>query len=246
MPELQLDADDARALPAHRQRRDAAARADHRRPARPGAARRRRRHAASARTCRSHGCSIACRRATSASCDRTARHAGRRHRARAREVGTAIPIGSSRRCRTWPPTRCATRRTAAEIALAAERSATTRARCACATAGPGIPPEHLPLIFDRFYKADARARRRRGGSGLGLSIVKAIVERHGGTISAHNEGGAVFDILLPAAVKARPTRRTAACHRRTTSAARRDLIRSYFARVGNGTAIASRLRAAPG
>jgi len=62
--------------------------------------------------------------------------------------------------------------------------------------GAGIPPEHLPLIFDRFYKADA-SRKAAGGSGLGLSIVRAIVERHGGTISAHNEGGAVFDIFLP-------------------------------------------------
>jgi signal transduction histidine kinase len=62
--------------------------------------------------------------------------------------------------------------------------------------GPGIPPEHLPLIFERFYKADA-ARRAAGGSGLGLSIVKAIVERHGGLISASNDGGAVFDIVLP-------------------------------------------------
>jgi len=62
--------------------------------------------------------------------------------------------------------------------------------------GEGIPPEHLPLIFDRFYKVDA-SRKAAGGSGLGLSIVRAIVERHGGTVSAHNEGGAVFDVLLP-------------------------------------------------
>src|SRR5688572_7630610 len=62
--------------------------------------------------------------------------------------------------------------------------------------GPGIPAEHLPLIFERFYKADA-ARKAADGSGLGLSIVKAIVERHGGTIAARNEGGAVFDIVLP-------------------------------------------------
>ena len=62
--------------------------------------------------------------------------------------------------------------------------------------GPGIAPEHLPLIFDRFYKADA-ARQASGGSGLGLSIVKAIVERHGGTITARNENGAVFEIVLP-------------------------------------------------
>ncbi len=63
--------------------------------------------------------------------------------------------------------------------------------------GPGIPPDHLPLIFDRFYKADAARKAAGGGSGLGLSIVKAIVERHGGTISARNENGAVFEITLP-------------------------------------------------
>jgi signal transduction histidine kinase len=66
--------------------------------------------------------------------------------------------------------------------------------------GPGIAPAHLPLIFDRFYKIDA-ARKASGGSGLGLSIVKAIVERHGGTIVAYNDSqdrGAVFEIVLPA------------------------------------------------
>jgi signal transduction histidine kinase len=41
------------------------------------------------------------------------------------------------------------------------------------------------------------SRKAASGSGLGLSIVRAIVERHGGSISAHNEGGAVFDVLLP-------------------------------------------------
>jgi signal transduction histidine kinase len=68
--------------------------------------------------------------------------------------------------------------------------------------GPGIPPEHLPRIFDRFYKADAA---RSGtpvpsGSGLGLSIVQAIVRRHGGEVSASNapDGGAVFQVWLPA------------------------------------------------
>jgi signal transduction histidine kinase len=63
--------------------------------------------------------------------------------------------------------------------------------------GPGIAPEHLPLIFDRFYKVDV-SRKATGGSGLGLSIVKAIVERHGGTIAAYNDEGAVFEIVLPA------------------------------------------------
>ena len=62
--------------------------------------------------------------------------------------------------------------------------------------GPGIAPDHLPLIFDRFYKGDA-ARKAAGGSGLGLSIVRAIVERHGGTITVRNDGGAVFEMTLP-------------------------------------------------
>jgi two-component system sensor histidine kinase BaeS len=64
--------------------------------------------------------------------------------------------------------------------------------------GMGIPEEHLPLIFERFYKVDA-ARKAAGGSGLGLSIVKAIVERHGGRITARNDNGAVFEIVLPPA-----------------------------------------------
>jgi signal transduction histidine kinase len=63
----------------------------------------------------------------------------------------------------------------------------------------GITPEHLPHIFDRFYKADASRVGVKGGSGLGLSIVKAIVERHGGTISvASRPGRTVFQMVLPA------------------------------------------------
>src|SRR5690606_10158164 len=65
--------------------------------------------------------------------------------------------------------------------------------------GPGISPDHLPLVFDRFYKADAARAAGDSGSGLGLSIVKAIVERHGGRVTASNapEGGARFEIELP-------------------------------------------------
>ncbi|MPY90869.1 MAG: hypothetical protein GEU99_23515 [Luteitalea sp.] len=64
--------------------------------------------------------------------------------------------------------------------------------------GPGIPAEHLPLIFDRFYKVDMARDHGSSGSGLGLSIVKAIVEGHGGTITASSppEGGAAFEIML--------------------------------------------------
>jgi two-component system, OmpR family, sensor kinase len=88
-----------------------------------------------------------------------------------------------------------------EISLIAERTP-QGLRIAVRDTGPGIPTEHLPHIFDRFYKVDA-ARRAAGGSGLGLSIVKAIVERHGGTIAARNDGGAVFEILLPTPTAAR-------------------------------------------
>ena len=62
----------------------------------------------------------------------------------------------------------------------------------------GITAEHLPHIFDRFYKADASRVGVKGGSGLGLSIVKAIVERHGGRISvASRPGRTVFEMVVP-------------------------------------------------
>lgn len=62
----------------------------------------------------------------------------------------------------------------------------------------GIAAEHLPHIFDRFYKADASRTGVNGGSGLGLSIVKAIVQRHGGRIAATSRPGrTVFEMVLP-------------------------------------------------
>ena len=64
--------------------------------------------------------------------------------------------------------------------------------------GPGIPPEHLPHIFDRFYKVDPSRAHDSPGSGLGLSIVKAIVERHGGRVEVSSPagGGTTFTIRL--------------------------------------------------
>jgi two-component system, OmpR family, sensor kinase len=66
-------------------------------------------------------------------------------------------------------------------------------------AGIGIPHLHLPLIFDRFYKVDAARTGTTSGSGLGLSIARAIAERHGGSIAARSEPGVetVFEIRLP-------------------------------------------------
>jgi signal transduction histidine kinase/ActR/RegA family two-component response regulator len=66
--------------------------------------------------------------------------------------------------------------------------------------GKGISPDFMPYIFDRFRQADVSSTRRYGGLGLGLSLVKYLVELHGGTIEAFSEGegkGAQFKVLLP-------------------------------------------------
>ena len=128
------------------------------------------------------------------------RHAGDVDRAGRRDRRRRSAIGWSRRCRTWRPTRCAMRRPEATVELAARVGAASDASCRSRDTGPGIPPEHLPHVFDRFYKADPRATGElAGGSGLGLSIVKAIVERHGGTVSVSSDPGVatVFTVRLP-------------------------------------------------
>ena len=67
--------------------------------------------------------------------------------------------------------------------------------------GSGIPPEHLPHIFERFYRVDKTRSRRHGGAGLGLSLVRSIVEAHGGQISVESQvgRGSVFTVRLPTA-----------------------------------------------
>ncbi len=66
--------------------------------------------------------------------------------------------------------------------------------------GKGIDPEFLPFVFDRFKQADTSMTRRTGGLGLGLALVRNIVELHGGKVTASSEGigkGSVFTITLP-------------------------------------------------
>lgn len=67
--------------------------------------------------------------------------------------------------------------------------------------GPGIAPEHLPRLFDRFYRVDLARGPSSGHSGLGLAIVRAIVENHQGSVEVESEPGrgATFRVYLPAA-----------------------------------------------
>jgi PAS domain S-box-containing protein len=73
--------------------------------------------------------------------------------------------------------------------------------------GKGISPDFLPYVFDRFRQADASSARRHGGLGLGLTLVKYLVELHGGTIEAMSAGegqGATFNVTLPVRAVATP------------------------------------------
>jgi two-component system phosphate regulon sensor histidine kinase PhoR len=65
--------------------------------------------------------------------------------------------------------------------------------------GPGIAPEHLPRLTERFYRVDAGQSRAKGGTGLGLAIVKHIVARHGGRMGIESKpgSGATFTVTLP-------------------------------------------------
>lgn len=66
--------------------------------------------------------------------------------------------------------------------------------------GEGIEPEFLPYVFDRFRQADGSKTRQHGGLGLGLAIVRNLIEMHGGTVTAQSEGrgrGATFSVSLP-------------------------------------------------
>ena len=73
------------------------------------------------------------------------------------------------------------------------------ARIIVSDTGVGIPADALPHIFDRFYRVDKARTRAQGGSGLGLSICKSIVDAHKGTIVVRSEvdQGSTFTVTLP-------------------------------------------------
>lgn len=73
--------------------------------------------------------------------------------------------------------------------------------------GEGIDPAHLPFVFDRFYRADSTRNRSEGGAGLGLAIVRALTEAHGGTVDVASAGsgkGSTFTVTFPVAARQAP------------------------------------------
>jgi len=92
------------------------------------------------------------------------------------------------------------------VALSADASA-RQAVLRVSDTGAGIAPELLPQLFEPFVQADATLDRSQGGLGLGLALVKGLVEQHGGTVAATSEGpgrGAEFTMRLPLAMAVQP------------------------------------------
>ena len=82
-----------------------------------------------------------------------------------------------------------------------------RARVTVSDSGSGISPEFLPFVFDRFRQEDGAATREHSGLGIGLSIVRHVIEQHGGSVAAHSDGeghGASFVVELPVHVSPVP------------------------------------------
>ena len=78
--------------------------------------------------------------------------------------------------------------------------------------GPGIAPEHLPRLTERFYRVDVASSREKGGTGLGLAIVKHILNRHRGELAIASKPGkgSTFTVMLNEVRASHPDRGAAA------------------------------------
>jgi two-component system, OmpR family, sensor histidine kinase BaeS len=86
-----------------------------------------------------------------------------------------------------------------EVAVTADRQGTAEARVRIANTGPGIPPDDLPRVWERFYRVEKSRDASRGGAGVGLAIVRQLVEEAGGRVGATSEDGwTTFWLTLPA------------------------------------------------
>jgi signal transduction histidine kinase/CheY-like chemotaxis protein len=111
--------------------------------------------------------------------------------------------------------------------------------------GIGIPTEVLPHIFDLFAQADRSLARSEGGLGIGLTLVKRLVELHGGTVAAHSDGpgrGSEFVVRLPVLRGARPAPPPAAGAAAGPPPRRRVLVVDDNADAGAGLALLLRMR----
>jgi signal transduction histidine kinase len=82
------------------------------------------------------------------------------------------------------------------IRISASSRARDHVRVEVQDNGCGIPPEHLPHVFERFYRVDKARSRARGGAGLGLAIARWIVERHEGTITLNSQPGVGTTVVV--------------------------------------------------
>ena len=96
------------------------------------------------------------------------------------------------------------------ISVRIEQAGNGAVRLAVENPGDGIAAEHLPRLFDRFYRVDPSRQRSTDGAGLGLAITRSIVAAHNGTVQATSAKGLTrFEILLPASASADATRKQA-------------------------------------
>ena len=114
---------------------------------------------------------------------------------RPRRAGSRSRESGRKRAQIW----CCRQARRCHVGAGADTRRRAEARVAVRDYGPGIAPEHLPRLTERFYRVDVVDSRAQGGTGLGLALVKHVLNRHGGrlTIESTLGSGAAFIMHLP-------------------------------------------------